>query len=120
MEQICLEIDEEVNPVYYDIFWFLIIVLFFRSRLSINGENIDCLPHNLIRKYIAYAQKYVHPQLSDEAKKVLKEFYLSLRKQFQIGDCTPVTTRQLNSLIRLTQVIKYFIAVNFHKFLFYF
>lgn len=75
-----------------------------RYRLMLNGENLNCLPHNLLRKYIAYAQQYVHPQLSEEAKDILKEFYFSLRKQFQIGDCTPVTTRQLNSLIRLSQV----------------
>lgn len=70
----------------------------------LNGEQLEYLPHNIFRKYIAYAQKYVNPQLSEEAKDLLKEFYLSLRKQFQIGDSTPVTTRQLNSLIRLTQV----------------
>nr|CAI5856089.1 unnamed protein product [Callosobruchus analis] len=75
----------------------------FRERLRSTGENIDYLPHPLFRKYIAYAQKYVKPYLSDEAKEIIKEFYLSLRKQFKTGDCTPITTRQLNSLIRLTQ-----------------
>ncbi|KAG5881754.1 hypothetical protein JTB14_029082 [Gonioctena quinquepunctata] len=74
-----------------------------RERLQTNGEAIELVPHNLFRKFIAYAQKYVKPQISDEAKTLLKSFYLTLRKQFQTGDCTPVTTRQLNSLIRLTQ-----------------
>ncbi|KAJ8934470.1 hypothetical protein NQ314_013345 [Rhamnusium bicolor] len=73
------------------------------DSLKANGETLDLLPHNLFRKYIAYAQKYVHPQLSEAAKVILKKYYLSLRKQYQTGDCTPVTTRQLNSLIRLTQ-----------------
>ncbi|KAJ3649280.1 hypothetical protein Zmor_021032 [Zophobas morio] len=75
-----------------------------RGRLSLqNDDEIDHLPHSLFRKYIAYAQKYVNPQLSDAAKKVLRDFYFQLRKQYQTGDCTPITTRQLNSLIRLTQ-----------------
>ncbi|XP_044264035.1 DNA helicase MCM8-like [Tribolium madens] len=75
-----------------------------RGRLSLqNEEEIDSLSHSLFRKYIAYAQKYVNPHLSHEAKQVLKDFYLQLRKQFQSGDSTPITTRQLNSLIRLTQ-----------------
>ncbi|EFA06449.1 DNA helicase MCM8 [Tribolium castaneum] len=75
-----------------------------RGRLSLqDGEEIDYLPHSLFRKYIAYAQKYVNPQLSDDAKQVLKDFYFQLRKEFQNGDSTPVTTRQLNSLMRLTQ-----------------
>jgi hypothetical protein len=33
-----------------------------------------------------------------------QEFYLSLRRQYQAGDSTPITTRQLESLIRLTEV----------------
>ncbi|KAK9891070.1 hypothetical protein WA026_013395 [Henosepilachna vigintioctopunctata] len=75
-----------------------------RSRLQIQqNETIDFLPHNLFRKYIAYAQKYVNPNISDGAKDVIKEFYLNLRKKFRTGETTPVTTRQLQSLIRLTQ-----------------
>ncbi|XP_018568092.1 DNA helicase MCM8-like [Anoplophora glabripennis] len=73
------------------------------DRLRSNGETVDLLPHALFRKYIAYAQRYVSPQLSDGAKEVLKKYYLDLRKQYQTGDCTPITTRQLHSLIRLTQ-----------------
>lgn len=46
------------------------------------------------------------PQLSEEAKAVLSDYFLNLRKQFQDGDSAPVTVRQLHSLIRLTQVIK--------------
>lgn len=34
---------------------------------------------------------------------LLKEFYLELRKQHQTQDSTPITTRQLESLIRLTE-----------------
>uniref|UniRef100_A0A1B6E6T6 Uncharacterized protein n=2 Tax=Clastoptera arizonana TaxID=38151 RepID=A0A1B6E6T6_9HEMI len=67
-------------------------------------DNMDLLPHPLLRKYIAYARKYVStPRLSDKAARVLQHFYLELRKQHQTSDCTPVTTRQLESLVRLTQ-----------------
>lgn len=67
-------------------------------------EHIDYLPNVLFRKYIAYAQRYIKPKLSREAKDVLKEFYLHLRRQYQSEKSTPVTVRQLHSLIRLTQV----------------
>ncbi|KAG8263584.1 DNA replication licensing factor mcm8 [Homalodisca vitripennis] len=74
------------------------------ERLKLNGESVDLLPHVLLRKYIAYARKYVPaPRLSAGAAKVLQHFYLELRKQHQTLDATPVTTRQLESLIRLTQ-----------------
>ncbi|XP_018328891.1 DNA helicase MCM8 [Agrilus planipennis] len=75
-----------------------------KERLKLKpDECLDYLPHQLFRKYIAYAQKYVHPQLSDEAAVILKEFYLELRKKYQTGDSTPITKRQLESLLRLTQ-----------------
>ncbi|NWR73937.1 MCM8 helicase, partial [Centropus unirufus] len=67
------------------------------------GENFDPIPHQLLRKYVGYARQYVHPRLSPEAAQVLQEFYLELRKQNQGIDSTPITTRQLESLIRLTE-----------------
>ncbi|CAG9854115.1 unnamed protein product [Phyllotreta striolata] len=74
-----------------------------RGRLRIDTNQNDLIPHSLFRKYIAYALKYVKPTLSEEAKELLKEFYHNLRKQFRVGDSTPITNRQANSLVRLTQ-----------------
>lgn len=68
------------------------------------GESIDAIPPCLLRKYISYARQYVHPSLSGEAAQIIQEFYLSLRAQAHPADSTPVTTRQLESLIRLTEV----------------
>uniref|UniRef100_A0A8C5C8D3 DNA helicase MCM8 n=1 Tax=Gadus morhua TaxID=8049 RepID=A0A8C5C8D3_GADMO len=67
------------------------------------GESVDVIPACLLRKYVSYARQYVHPTLSPEAAQTLQEFYLSLRVQAQSADCTPITTRQLESLIRLTE-----------------
>ncbi|XP_062863189.1 DNA helicase MCM8 [Trichomycterus rosablanca] len=74
------------------------------DRLKVHrGENFDPIPHQLLRKYVGYARHYVHPTLSVEAAQVLQDFYLELRKQNQSADSTPITTRQLESLIRLTE-----------------
>uniref|UniRef100_A0A8D2JBJ3 DNA helicase MCM8 n=1 Tax=Varanus komodoensis TaxID=61221 RepID=A0A8D2JBJ3_VARKO len=70
----------------------------------IPGESFDPIPHQLLRKYVGYARQYVHPRLSPEAAHVLQEFYLELRQHSQRADTTPITTRQLESLIRLTEV----------------
>uniref|UniRef100_A0AAY4CGM8 DNA helicase MCM8 n=1 Tax=Denticeps clupeoides TaxID=299321 RepID=A0AAY4CGM8_9TELE len=67
------------------------------------GESFDPIPHQLLRKYVGYARHYVHPTLSAEAAQVLQDFYLELRKQNHAADSTPITTRQLESLIRLTE-----------------
>ncbi|XP_063774666.1 DNA helicase MCM8 isoform X2 [Pseudophryne corroboree] len=75
-----------------------------RERLKIRpGEHFDALPHQLLRKYISYARQYAQPKLSLDAAQVLQNFYLELRKQKQGIDSTPITTRQLESLIRLTE-----------------
>lgn len=68
------------------------------------GETIDPIPPCLLRKYISYARQYVHPKLSPEAAQTIQDFYLSLRAQSHSPDSTPITTRQLESLIRLTEV----------------
>lgn len=67
------------------------------------GEKLDLLPPVLFKKYIAHAKKFIHPQLSTEAQNVLKYFYVDLRRKYHRGDATPVTARQLESMVRLTQ-----------------
>ncbi|XP_015251998.1 PREDICTED: DNA helicase MCM8-like [Cyprinodon variegatus] len=74
------------------------------ERLQVPGnESMDVIPACLLRKYISYARQYVKPTLSPEAAKTLQDFYLSLRSQAHSADATPITTRQLESLIRLTE-----------------
>lgn len=50
-----------------------------------------------------YARKHVHPKLSRDASEELKHFYLDLRCVKPGLDTIPVTIRQLEALIRLTQ-----------------
>lgn len=78
------------------------------------GEE-EAIHPALLRKYIGWAKKQCHPKyflvvckftfirLSVEACDAIKNFYLSLRKKHQSTDSTPITTRQLESLIRLSQ-----------------
>ncbi|KAL9993384.1 putative DNA helicase [Helianthus debilis subsp. tardiflorus] len=76
------------------------------SRLSLDprkDRDFVPLPGPLLRKYIAYARTYVFPRMSREAAKILQEFYLKLRDRNTSADGTPVTARQLESLVRLAQ-----------------
>lgn len=44
------------------------------------GDDFDAIPCQLLRKYIQYARKYVHPKLSTDACKILQVcFMLSLK-----------------------------------------
>ncbi|XP_063243461.1 DNA helicase MCM8 [Bacillus rossius redtenbacheri] len=75
-----------------------------RERLRLHPEDeLDPVPHRLLRKYVGYARRYVRPYLSPKAADILQRFYLELRRQRQGGDGTPVTTRQLESLVRLAE-----------------
>ena len=71
-----------------------------RETLQFRDRTIDA---ETFRKYIAYARKYVHPILTPAAAKVLQKLYLTMRSQSSLGDSIPVTTRHLESLIRLAQ-----------------
>ncbi|EGC40160.1 hypothetical protein DICPUDRAFT_146993 [Dictyostelium purpureum] len=67
------------------------------------GQKMNLIAQPLLRKYISYAKKYVHPTLSEEAIQVIQDFYLELRGNSSSSDSMPVTTRQLESLIRLAE-----------------
>lgn len=67
------------------------------------GETIEPVGPGLLQKYIAYARRYVKPRLTSEAVEILKKFYFELRHAHQRDGSTPITLRQLESLMRLTE-----------------
>lgn len=60
---------------------------------------------DMIRKYVAYARKYVRPILSEEARKMLEEFFVEMRRKSLETPDSPIsiTARQLEALIRLAE-----------------
>lgn len=63
------------------------------------------IPPDILRKYIAYARKYVRPRLTKEAELLIEQFYLEMRKKSIETPESPIaiTTRQLEALIRLAE-----------------
>lgn len=63
----------------------------------------------LLRKYIAYARKYVKPRLTRQAEELILNFFVEMRssvlKYSSQGDQTPIpiTARQLEAIIRLAE-----------------
>ena len=81
------------------------ILLLHKSQTLSTSPPIE---QDLLRKYIAYARKEVHPRLSDEAAERLLEYYKELRRtsgMVEEGHLDPIaiTPRQLESLVRLSE-----------------
>jgi len=60
---------------------------------------------DLLRKYIAYARKNTHPKITEEAAKLLENFFVDLRNKSLESPESPVaiTARQLEALIRISE-----------------
>jgi replicative DNA helicase Mcm len=65
--------------------------------------EIPTVAPNFLKKYIGYANRYVIPQLSGEAVEIIENFYVDLRKSAEGGAAVPITARQLESLVRLSE-----------------
>jgi replicative DNA helicase Mcm len=65
--------------------------------------EIATVAPSFLKKYIGYANRYVIPQLSSEALEVIENFYVDLRKSAEGGAAVPITARQLESLVRLSE-----------------
>ncbi len=74
--------------------------------LKIHQENTVpyAIDPELLRKYIAYARKNVQPTLTNEAAKVLQDFYVTMRSgAIDEESPVPITARQLEALVRISE-----------------
>ena len=66
-------------------------------------EITPAIEPEFLRKYIAYARKYINPILTDEAIDKIKEYYAELRGLGKQQNTVPITARQLEALVRLAE-----------------
>jgi replicative DNA helicase Mcm len=67
-------------------------------------ETIPILSPDFIRKYIAYAREHCKPQHTKETGKILKQFYVNMRKKVHAtGSPIPITLRQFEAMLRLAE-----------------
>ncbi len=76
-------------------------ILKFRS-LSDQGFESEIDPE-LMRKYVSYARKNISPVISEEAATRMEDFYADMRRGGQEGNPIPITPRQLESIVRLSE-----------------
>ncbi len=84
------------------------------TELIVDGKKVEDIlsktndikpPYDIdiLRKYVAYAKKNCNPILTDAAMKLINEDYLSIRKQGDGMGSVPITARQLEAYIRLSE-----------------
>lgn len=72
-----------------------------RKKLAEAGSL--ALSTDTLRRYIAFAKRVCNPVLSDEAGAALVKRYVAMRKRGQTQNTITATTRQLESMIRLSE-----------------
>jgi len=86
-------------------------VLALHSGKIVEQEKETEIPLEDLKKYIAYAKMKCTPKLSQEAGELLKNFYIADRKTVNENkkqkrkNTIPVTVRQLEAIIRLSEAI---------------
>jgi replicative DNA helicase Mcm len=60
---------------------------------------------DLFKKYVAYARQNIHPLITEEADKLLLDYYVKMRGMVANADedPTPITLRQVEGMVRLTE-----------------
>ncbi|MBI4399980.1 hypothetical protein HY570_04490 [Candidatus Micrarchaeota archaeon] len=71
-----------------------------RGKVQEEKRFVD---EELLRKFIAYARINISPILGDEAESKIKEYYIELRKVGMSQGAVPITPRQIEGLIRLSE-----------------
>lgn len=67
-------------------------------------ENKGIVNRDLIRKYVAFAKRSIHPTLSPEAQTLLREYYVETRRKGgESHDSIAISARAIEGLYRLAQ-----------------
>lgn len=66
-------------------------------------EELERLDGEVLKKYVAYAKREIHPKLMDEAKTLIVDFYVKTRQAASENpDSKPITPRDLEAIERLS------------------
>lgn len=67
--------------------------------------NTDDISREFMTRYISYARKFIHPEISDIAAEMLSEEYIKMRNIGSAFKTITATPRQLESLIRISEAL---------------
>jgi replicative DNA helicase Mcm len=65
--------------------------------------TVPLIEQTILRKYIAYARRHSAPKLTKEASEKIRDYYVQMRRIGQEQNTFPITARQIEGLIRLSE-----------------
>lgn len=72
-------------------------------RDAVNFAHEGAVSQELLKKYIIYARKHIHPKFPNENIEKVTSFYAELRRESQTVGGITIVTRHIESLIRMAQ-----------------
>jgi len=73
-------------------------------QLQITPETATpVLEKSVLRKYVAYAKRHIKPQLNSGAVALIRNFFVELRRKYVNETSVPISPRQLEALVRLSE-----------------
>ncbi|MFA5108177.1 MAG: minichromosome maintenance protein MCM [Candidatus Micrarchaeia archaeon] len=79
------------------------ILLAHRDQEGVEKEQLMGIDRMLLTKYIAHMRRNTTPQLTDETATRIKDYYVDLRVRGAQAGSVPITPRQIEGIIRLTE-----------------
>jgi DNA replication licensing factor MCM2 len=68
-----------------------------------SADAVESIPQTLLRKYVAYAKRFVKPKLSSGDLPKISQVYAELRRESVTREGMPVAVRHVESIIRMSE-----------------
>jgi len=68
-----------------------------------SADAVESIPQPLLRKYVAYAKRFVKPKLSSGDLPKISQVYAELRRESVTREGMPVAVRHVESIIRMSE-----------------
>ncbi len=72
-------------------------------KLHLENKIRSKIEPQFLKKYIMYAREEIEPELTYEAIEMIHEFYIRIRQSFDEDFPIPISARQLESIIKLSE-----------------
>ena len=63
----------------------------------------DYIDQDLLKKFIIYSRRYVHPKLNEIDKEKVTQFYADIRKESSVVGGIPIGVRHIESMLRMAE-----------------